>query len=420
MKKYLISLLLVLVMVLTIGASVMAEEVTNLTFLTFVDPNDTSAPRSIAQKQLIDAFEARNPDIKVEPQVVGWAEVAPRLIRSVAAGNPPDVTRINSDALELQYGADTLMDLTPYIEASGHPEDYDNIIVHNGEVKAIWIDNRPVMLFYNKVHLAEIGLEEPPKTWDEIAEVAQQLSEKGHIGFAVGLNFNGSGNGLMEWLKPVMWALGGDLVDENGKAAFNGEAGVKAMQLLYDLTYKYNCITEEILSNDVDGNFQAFTSGRVSMFAFASHRFTTAQSLMGEDTIGIMPMPSFDGVDPAPAHVTGWAMAIPKGSAHPDEAWRFIDDTTSVEAMIVNAKVGGELPTREGAFSDPWFSEDPTGKEMMKWHQYIADYGRMPQFPEDYLELHEILCNAAQQIIFEQAPIQETLDEAAELYNEGK
>lgn len=401
------------------------DDVTTISFLTFVNPEDT-APRSVAQKQLIEAFEAANPDIKVDVQVIGWAEIAPRIVRSVAAGNPPDVTRVASDSLEMEFAADTLQDLTPYIEATHDLEAYKadstmnyTLDMDNGQKKAIWIDNRAVMLYYNKEHLAEIGLEEPPKTWEELGEAAQKLTEKGHIGMAIGLAFNGSGNGFVEWFKPTLWSAGGDLLDDNGKAAFNGEAGVKAMQMLYDYVNKYNCITEEILSTDVDGIFQAFTAGRVSMLCFANHRYTTAQDIMG-DIVGIAPLPSFDGEAPSPAHITGWMMAIPKGAAHSEEAWRFIDFMTNTEANIINAKVGGELATKKSAFEDPWFSEDPVGQQMNKWREYIVDYGRMPQFPEDYLVLHELLCNAAQQIIFENAPIQEALDAAAEAYNANK
>lgn len=429
MKKRSLAMLAAALLLLTLlpaGALAAQDDVTTITFLTFVNPEDT-APRSVAQKQLLEAFEAANPDIKVDVQVIGWTEIAPRIIRSVAAGNPPDVTRVASDSLALQFGADTLMDLEPMIKQTWNLDEYidDSVLdytldMDNGVKKAVWIDNRAVMLYYNKDHLAEIGLEEPPKTWEELGEVAQQLTEKGHIGMAIGLNYNGSGNGLVEWLKPAIWSAGGDLLDENGKAAFNSEAGVRAMQMLYDYVKKYNCITEEILSTDVDGIFQAFTAGRVSMLCFANHRFTTAQATLGADKVGIMPLPSFDGAEPSPAHVTGWMLAIPKGCAHPEEAWRFVDFMTNTQANVLNAKVGGELATKNSAFEDPWFTEDPVGQEMNQWRQYILSYGRMPQFPEDYLVLHEIICNAAQRIVFEDAPIQETLDEAAAEYNADK
>ena len=400
---------------------------TTLTYVTFLNPSDP-APRSVAQNELIANFERDNPDIDVEVQVLGWADIGPRLIRSVAAGNPPDVTRIASDSLAQQYAAKTLMDLTPFIEKTESDiEAYKNDFVldynldtDNGVKRAIWIDNRAVMLYYNKAHLAEIGLTEPPKTWEEIGQAAQKLSEKGHIGFAIGLSFAGSGNGFVEWFKPAIWSAGGDLLDENGNAAFNGPAGVKAMQMLYDFVYKYNCIPEEILTTDVDGIFQGFVSGRVSMLCFANHRFTTAQEALGAENVGIAPLPSFDGNEPGEAHVTGWMLAIPEGSAHPEEAWRFINYMTSTEGNVINAEIGGELATRKSAFEDEYFKTDPVGIEMTNWRDYINEYGRMPQFPEDYLRLQEILCNAAQKIVFEQAPIQETLDAAAAEYDSGR
>lgn len=402
------------------------SEKIKLTYWTFLNPAD-SAPRSIAQNTIIEEFEKANPNIEVDVQVLGWAEIGPRIIRSVAAGNPPDVTRVASDSLAQQFAAKTLMDMTPFVGATGNAEAFikDSVLdytldMDNGAKRAMWIDNRAVMLYYNKSHLAEIGLTEPPKSWDEVGKVAQKLTEKGHIGMAIGLSFGGSGNGFVEWFKPAIWSAGGDLLDENGNAAFNGPAGVRAMQMLYDFVNKYNCIPEEILSTDVDGIFQGFLSGRVSMLCFANHRYTTAQEALGADNVGIMRLPSFDGVEPAPAHVTGWMLAIPKGSAHPEEAWKFIQHVTSSESMVINAKIGGELATKNSSFEDPWFSTDPVGKQMSEWRDYILNFGRMPQFPEDYLRLQEILCNTAQRIVFEKAPIQATLNTAAEEYNSGR
>ncbi|MDR1900531.1 MAG: ABC transporter substrate-binding protein, partial [Treponema sp.] len=154
-----------------------------LTFLTFLNPHD-DVPRSIAQNQIIDGFKAKNPNIEINVQVVGWAEIAPLIIRGVTAGNPPDVTRINSDSLEQQYGAGTLMDLWPFINALPDANAYKNDFVlpfdmalDNGAKRYIWSDQRPVMLYYNKNHLKEIGLTEPPRTWDEIGAASQKLSE---------------------------------------------------------------------------------------------------------------------------------------------------------------------------------------------------------------------------------------------------
>jgi multiple sugar transport system substrate-binding protein len=401
-------------------------ERTKMVFYTFLNPSD-DAPRSIAQNQIIDSFKRKYPNADLEVQVLGWADIAPRLIQAGAAGNPPDVTRVASDSLAQQFAAGTLQDLNPFINKMPNPDAYKKDFVlpyelglDNGQKKAFWIDHRAVMLYYNKNHLREIGLTEPPKSWDEVGAAAQKLAARGYVGMAIGLGQGGAGNGFVEWFKPTLWSAGGDLLDSQGKAAFNSPAGVKAMQLLYDFVYKYNAIPEDILNTDVDGIFQAFQAGRVSMMSWANHRFTTAQqslNINGADVVGMAPMPSFDGLKPAPAHVTGWMLAIPKGSKQPELAWAFIENHISVESNVVNAKVGGELATRNTAFDDPWFINDSVGKELTKVKQYINDYGRMPQFPSDYLRLHEILCNAAQKIILQKQPIQATLDAAAREYD---
>jgi multiple sugar transport system substrate-binding protein len=276
------------------------------------------------------------------------------------------------------------------------------------------------VIAYNKKHLKEIGLTELPKTWDELGAVARQLSANGHVGYGLGLSQGSQGLSLMDWFYPVFWSFGGEMEDANGKATFNSPAGVKTMQILYDLVYKYNAISQDILESDTDAVLQAFQAGRVSMYTMGTHRFTTAQHVLnadGSDSVGWAPIPSDNPDKPSPARIGFWSMVIPKGSKNPDLAWEFIVNYISPQSNTVNAKLAGEMPARNSVYNDPWFSTDPLGKEMVRWKEYINNHGRMPIDPPDYLRLYDILCNAAQRIVFQREPIQATLDAAAREYD---
>src|SRR5437899_498270 len=53
------------------------------------------SPETIeALKNVIGAFQARNPGVSVEMETVGWAAQMERLIAGVASGQPPDVTML--------------------------------------------------------------------------------------------------------------------------------------------------------------------------------------------------------------------------------------------------------------------------------------------------------------------------------------
>ncbi|NLY31060.1 MAG: sugar ABC transporter substrate-binding protein [Firmicutes bacterium] len=413
------SLVCLLSLLLIAGISMIAQAEEEIVFWTFLNPADQS-PRSQVQTQLIEEFERQNPGVKVNVQIVAWNEIAPRLIQAVNSGRGPDVVRIASDSWEQQIDADTLLPIDQFVDEA-YKQDWllpwEFGVNENGERVAIWIEHRVVSLYYREDLLAEVG-ETVPTTWSDLGRIAGKLTEKGYVGFTVGLSQGGAGNGLMEcYFKPVIWAAGGYLLDENGRAAFNGPAGHKAMQLLYDLVHTYKAIPQETLVWDVDGMFQGIQAGRVGMSLFATHRVATArQSEAVGESIKVAPVPGFDG-RPSPAHVTGWTLAIPNTCKDPELGWKFIDHMTSTEAQILNAKVAGELPARKSAYDDPWFQEDPFGREMVEWKAYIDEYGRIPQFPAEYLYLHSVLVEAAQKIVQGNVPIEQALNEAAEKYN---
>ena len=55
------------------------------------------------------------------------------------------------------------------------------------------------------------------------------------LGFAMGLSDAGNGAGFMETFIPILRSAGGKLLDQDGKAVFNTEAGVKALEYFKSL-----------------------------------------------------------------------------------------------------------------------------------------------------------------------------------------
>lgn len=54
-----------------------------------------------------------------------------------------------------------------------------NQMIYNGKTEAIPFANGGKWMFYNKQMLADAGYEEPPKTWDELKEMSQDMMDKG-------------------------------------------------------------------------------------------------------------------------------------------------------------------------------------------------------------------------------------------------
>ena len=414
-------LVLVCLLIVFFVISTLASSAEKLIYWTFLTPGDPS-PRSQVQDTLIEKFEKANPGVEVEVQVLPWFEINSRIIQAVAIGKGPDVSRVSSDFLEDQFAADTLLPLDEFVakEPASFKDDWVlpwDTGMYNGQKMALWIEYRAVMLYYRKDYLASIGAA-VPKTWDEVGRVGGKLTAEGYIGYATGLSFGANANAFAEWFVPNIWSAGGDLLDKNGKAAFNGPEGIKVMQYLYDLVYKYKAIPKEALAWDVDGVYQGFESGKVAMFYFGTHRVEVARKIGGiGDNLQVAPLPGLVAGKLGSTYAAGWNLAITRSTNNKELAWKLIKHMASPEANILSAKVAGQQPVRKSAYQDPWFKEDSFGREMSGWVEYMEEYARPYLFPKGYLFLHRILAEAAQRIVLNHEPIEEVLNEAAKRFD---
>src|SRR4051794_13605246 len=73
------------------------------------------SPRGQALTDLIDKFQAKNPDIKVRVEVAPFATVDANLIQGAAAGSTPDVAKIYNVALSLHVAAGSIQPLDSYV-----------------------------------------------------------------------------------------------------------------------------------------------------------------------------------------------------------------------------------------------------------------------------------------------------------------
>jgi len=134
---------------------------------------------------VIEAFEAKNPDIKVNV-----VENDPtKLMSMVASGNPPDIFRINAIGSPYWINKGLLMDITPYLEKTIDLDDlymvndmfrWDGTTQGKGPYYGIVKDwSLDYMYYYNKDALKEAGVPEPsddvPLTFAEFTDMINKV-----------------------------------------------------------------------------------------------------------------------------------------------------------------------------------------------------------------------------------------------------
>lgn len=132
-------------------------------------------------EQIIDDFEAENPDIKVIQNQQPDADTAIRTL--LVKNRTPDVVTLNAggkigqllDAgVFYDFSQDPVVDtLNPAVQ-----EIIADLGSHDGEVNALGYVNNADGIIYNKTIFKEQGLE-IPETWDELIDVCEKLQAAG-------------------------------------------------------------------------------------------------------------------------------------------------------------------------------------------------------------------------------------------------
>lgn len=247
-------------------------------------------------EELVDEFNEEHPDIHVTHLVVpGGLEFNTRLATGIASATAPEIVFLRKFDMgrflpHLQtFTVDELHDTFGVDVGDIFPSLMEGLIV-DGEVYGIPMDCWIYMFSYNRAHFEEVGLDpdNPPANREEFIEAAQLLRDPEQERWAIYVyEFS------WDWLN-WLYQFGGELLTEDWReAAFNTEAGVSALQFIYDLIHTYT-VAPPLDPGDA---VLAFRDGMISMRIFGIWDLTSFLEALGPD-YGVAPVPQV-GTEPA-------------------------------------------------------------------------------------------------------------------------
>lgn len=232
-------------------------------------------------ENVVAQCEAANPGLNINLEVLGWEQAHDSTAQRIAAGTFPDLLNTATiwvpewaDAGAIQPVSDGLVPAD--IAADFIPALYEKSALYNGQSWGLPIAAASRGLFYNTDLFTAAGLDPaaPPVTWEELKSAAVAIHDAtGEYGYA----FDAKGVTAFRSFGFFLWNNGGDFFTADGKAAFNSEAGVGALQFLVDLAATgatpdpSGILAEEVgnlfhagkLGMFIDGNYQiAVTAGK--------------------------------------------------------------------------------------------------------------------------------------------------------------
>jgi multiple sugar transport system substrate-binding protein len=183
---------------------------------------------------------------------------------------------------------------------------------------------------FNRELLKRAGYSKPPRTMEEVLELAHQHR------FSIGLG------GLEPWdTIPYLYSLGGALTDKNFNKAsgyLNSEETIYAVEQLTAL-YKEKLINLPDQSGD-DKNFERVQSGNILMTDEGPWFYSLLDGAELDRALKLtIPVPFPHGKGPA-SMIGGENLVIMKGCKQPAAAWTFMKWMTEKDTQLLMAQTG--------------------------------------------------------------------------------
>lgn len=266
MKKT-IALLLVLLMVLVQGLPVLAEPVT-ITYAHF----SGSGAQEETLKKMIEVFEEKNPDIKVDLQITGFQDYFIKLATTVGGGNAPDIFEMNMENYLSYMLRDACADLTGLVNTENYSAGTLEAVSSDGKLYAVPMSFSTCILIYNKALFDEAGIAYPNDewTWADIQTAAEAIKALGDDIWGVfqPITYN-------EFYKSVK-GNGGSLLNEDYTAfTANSPENIAVLEAMLKRVRGENHVQPTAEEMAGRGDWDMFTEGKLGMIITGIWAFPT-------------------------------------------------------------------------------------------------------------------------------------------------
>lgn len=292
------------------------------------------------------------------------------LYLQMLASGAGDIDVLQIDVVWAGILASHLIDLGPHVGDA--PSNHFPALIENdtvdGRLVAMpwWAD---VGVLYYRTDLLEKHGFAPPRTWQELTEIARAVQQaeraegnRGLWGFVFqGKAYEGLTCDALEWIDSFG---GGTIVNDAGEVTIDNPRAIEALRLAG--SWVGDIAPQGVLNYDEEAARGVFQTGNAVFMRNWPYAWTLAQ---GEDSpvrgkVGVMPLPSGGPEGKPSGTLGGWHLAVSRYSQHPEEAADLAAFLTSAEQQKKRAVEASYNPTIPALYDDadvlaanPFFGE---------------------------------------------------------------
>ncbi|NPV54324.1 MAG: extracellular solute-binding protein [Firmicutes bacterium] len=202
--------------------------------------------------EVIKQYEATHPGVKVVSEYVPWDAAVQRILTAAAAGKLPDVMYANPQWVPPLIAKGVFREIDRSIlsdDLDQNPPGFNEIFYDQQDRQMLVpMFGGGDMIYYRTDFAKEAGIDKFPTTWDGLIEWGKKTTKYDSSGRIIRegyrMRFPTPSGSDMHWVRmqfrQLLLAQGADITDKSGKrATFGGPEGLKALQFMHDLIWKY-------------------------------------------------------------------------------------------------------------------------------------------------------------------------------------
>ncbi|GIE99745.1 ABC transporter substrate-binding protein [Paractinoplanes rishiriensis] len=204
----------------------------------------------------------------------------------------------------------------------------------------------------------------PPKTWDEMIQMSQQLKAQGQP-YQV-LTMGAQYEGLVVLFNSLVASAGGHVVDDSGKTAVMDAGTVKALEVMKN--FATAGVTSPSFPNAIEDDVRLAFQGGGGAFQLNWPYVWASMQKDAPDLAKNVAWARYPGIDASTPSVTtigGSNMAVSAYSRHPQQAFEAIRCLRGPESQKFLALNAGQAPSIEAVYADPEMTEAYPMKEVL-------------------------------------------------------
>lgn len=375
------------------------EEPVTITYCNF----NAAGGKEETLDQMVSAFEAEHPNIKVEVETIGFEDYFTQMQTRVAGGTAPDCYELNIENFAAYANKGLLSEISG-VDVSGLNDTALNAFCVDGKQYGLPESFSNVVLIYNKDLFDQAGVEYPTSDWtqEDVQAAAEAIRALGDdiYGIWQPITYN-------EFFK-VVAQYGGALLNED-KTAFtiNSEENLKAAQAMIDRVLVSNVQPNAVQQGGM-GDWDMFMSGRLGMLPTGIWAFQTFTEGCNFDwDIAVEP-----GSTQKATHFFSNCVVMNPETKHPEEVATWLAWLTSSKASAdLRLEAGWDLPAlKDLDLLSSYLEITPPANRKAVFES--LDYLVMPPVIEDYALMGDIITQKLSAAADGTITVQEALDQA--------